>query len=129
MSQNGRRTLQTVCASCHVVITGPPGAARQTPAIVRTVSGSPALGTLTGPGRAALRAVLELDEETMSDSLPLVMLRYVVKALDVDVRGCLSKRDLAHCVSKTRLEDTVGRFRAQVRSRTPGVSGARGLGH
>ena len=73
----------------------------------------------------------ELDEETVAESLPVVMLRYTIKALDVDVRGCLSKQDLAHCVHKTKLDDKLSYLRNEVRTVTAqpcGHAGRRLLG-
>ena len=58
---------------------------------------------------------MDLDEETLSEHLPVVMLRYVVRALNVDIRGCLSKGDMAHCLHKTVLNrPTETYYRSQV---------------
>ena len=48
----------------------------------------------------------ELDEETLAEDVPLMQLRYAVKALEVDIRGCIMQPDLAHCFKKSPLTPT-----------------------
>jgi len=50
--------------------------------------------------------VSELDEETLAEDVPLMQLRYAVKALEVDIRGCIMQPDLAHCFKKSPLTPT-----------------------
>jgi hypothetical protein len=56
--------------------------------------------------------VKDLDEESLCDTLPLVMVRFAIAALQVNVRGCLSRQDWAHCLAKTPLDDAT--YRAYV---------------